>query len=170
MKNNLIKRISALAALVLLLMVNAFSTFAQVKVDDREIIGVWIMSSMMYEGENENHIGQNYNQVKVYRANGEYACAQIARQSDGTYVILPHEYGTYSLKNGMYSEMGREAIRYQWVDKTTSKGQWMNRHDVWKKVVNMPEELVQHIVDKCKAAQSSPENIQDMIRKYIFSN
>lgn len=168
MKKNQAKRIATFFSIMLLSFLNASSVMAQAKVADKEIIGVWIMQSMKYEGEDKNYINDSYNQVKVYRANGEYACAQIGKAKDGTYIIMPHEYGTYYLKNGMYSEMGRAPIKYQWVDKVTSNGRWMNRIDVWKKVVDMPEELTQHIVDKCKASQTSPTKIQDMMKKYIF--
>lgn len=149
---------------------NSIKVMAQPKVDDKEIVGVWIMSSMMWEGENKNLISDNYNQVKVYRANGEYACAQIVRNQDGSFNILPHEYGTYTMKDGMYSEMGREAIKYNWVNKTTSRGRWKNRIDEWKKVTDMPESLTQLVVDKCKAAQSDSPEIQTMIKKYIIHN
>lgn len=143
------------------------SCFAQAKVDDKEIIGTWIMTSMKYEGETKEYISDSYNQVKVYRANGEYACAQVARLKDGNYLIAPHEYGTYSLQNGMYTEMGRKAIKFTFTDKNTFEGRWMNRNDKWKKV-NMPEKLTQYIVDKCKAAQQEPEDIQQLMKKYIF--
>lgn len=168
MKKNEVKRMALCLAVMLLAMLNATSVKAQAKVADKEIIGVWIMSSMKFEGENKELISDSYNQVKVYRANGEYACAEIVKQNNGTYRILPHEYGTYYLKNGQYSEMGRKPIAYQWVDKTTSKGRWMNRIDIWKKVTDMPEALTQHIVDKCKANQASPENIQQLMKKHIF--
>ena len=127
---------------------------------------VYFLSRCLVIGK--NHINEDYNQIKVYRANGEYACAEIVKDKQGNYVILPHEYGTYSLKNGMYSEMGRKAIKYEWVDKVTSRGHWFNRIDEWKKVVDMPEELTQHVVEKCKAAKTSPERIQKLIKQYIF--
>lgn len=158
----------AFFAIMLLTLCNATTAMGQVKVDDKEIIGVWIMSSMKFAGESKEHIDDTYNQVKVYRANGEYACAQIVKEKDGNYRILPHEYGTYYLKNGMYSEMGRKAIKYEWVDKTTSRGHWMNRIDTWKKVVDFPAALTQHIVDKCKATQPSPEDMQKLMKKHIF--
>lgn len=168
MEKNHVKRIATIAAIMLITMVNATKSFRQVKVDDKEIIGVWIMSSMKFEGENKELISENYNQVKVYRANGEYACAEIMKNRKGQYIVAPHEYGTYYLKNGQYSEMGRKPIPFNWVTKTTTKGRWMNRIDAWKKVTDMPEELTQHIVDKCKAAQPSSENMQKMMKKYIF--
>ena len=166
MKKYHVMRTVTCAAFMLVAMVYSTCVFAQAKVDDKEIIGTWIMTSMKFEGENRELIGENYNQVKVYRANGEYACAEIIK-CDGGYQVRPHEYGTYSLKNGQYSEMGRKPITYGWIDKTTTQGRWFNRLDRWKKV-EMPEKLVQHIVDKCKANQSSPKDLQNMMAKYIF--
>lgn len=168
MKKNNVTRLFLFITIMVLAMFNATSAMAQAKVADNEIVGVWIMESMKYVGETKNHIGENYNQVKVYRANGEYACAEIVKEKSGKYRILPHEYGTYYLKNGMYSEMGRKEIKYEWVDKTTSRGHWMNRIDTWKKIVDFPPALAQHIVDKCKATQASPEDMQQLMKKHIF--
>ena len=157
-----------LLALLLMALLHASDMRAQAKVEDKEIVGVWIMTSLKFEGEDKEYISDNYTQVKVYRANGEYACAEVVRLKDGSYLIAPHEYGTYSLKNGMYSEMGRKPIKYKWVDKTTSRGRWMNRIDEWKKLNTIPEKLTQHIVDKCKAAQQEPKDIQVLMKKFIF--
>ena len=124
-----------------------------VKVDDKEIIGVWYMESMQFDGEKKIVCGKatGYTQFKFYGADGEYACAELALSKDGKVVVMPHEYGTYSLKNGMYSEMGRPAIKdaIVWVNKTTTKGTWKNRHDIWKKIA-LPDKAVKYIVDCCK--------------------
>lgn len=169
MKKYSFKNGLALIAIMFISWLTPDTAMAQQKISDKEIIGVWIMTSMKYEGEDKELISDNYNQVKVFRANGEYACAEIVKRNDGKYVILPHEYGTYSLKNGMYSEMGRKPIKWNWIDKVTTKGRWFNRIDAWKKVVNMPNELSQHIVDKCKAAKDSPEKMQKLMGQYIFA-
>ena len=168
MNNILLKKATLLLSVVFLTMLNATSAMAQTKIADKEIIGVWIMSSMKYEGENKELIDDSYNQVKVFRANGEYACAEIAKDKNGTYYILPHEYGSYTLKNGMYSEMGRKAHKHEWISKTAFKSRWKNRMDEWRKVKDFPESLAQHIVDKCKANQTSPEDMQKLMKKYIF--
>ena len=167
MKKN--RRFALAVAIMLMAMLHASCALAQVKVSDKEIVGVWIMTSMKYDGEDREYISENYSQIKVYRANGEYACAEIIRQSDGKYYVAPHEYGKYTLKNGMYSEMGRKPIPYGWTSKTTSTGRWQNIIGCWKKVTDMPEAVAQHVVDKCKAAQSSTENIQQVMKKPIFS-
>ncbi len=167
MKHYQANRTLGLLAMLFVILLNTTSVYAQTKVDDKEIIGTWIMTSAKYEGENKEYINDSYNQVKVYRANGEYACAEVARMKDGSYKVLPHEYGTYSLKNGMYTEMGRKAIKYEWIDKTHSKGRWKNRIDRWKKV-SLPEKLTQYIVDKCKATRQEPADIQQLMKKHIF--
>lgn len=175
-KNSSVKQYGVVLFLMLFAMLNATSMMAQVKakgigapkVADKEIVGVWVMSSMKFEGENKELINENYNQVKVYRANGEYACAEIYKMKDGKYYIAPHEYGKYTLKNGMYSEMGRKAIKFTFIDKEHFGGRWKNRIDSWVKVKNFPESLTQHIVDKCKASQASPDDMQKMMKQYIF--
>lgn len=171
MKKNQVKRSVAVVAIMFLALLNPSRIMAQQKIADKELIGVWIMTSMKYQGESKNYINDFYNQVKVYRANGEYACAEILKDKNSeTYIILPHEYGSYYFKNGKYIEMGREASgALKLTSKTTFKGRWRNRYDEWKKVVDMPEALTQHIVDKCKAAQVSPDNLQKMMKKYIFA-
>lgn len=151
-------------------LLNSGKVMAQRAVADKELIGVWVMESMQFEGEEERKCGTNYTQVKVYGADGEYACAEVSRQKDGTFRVWPHEYGTYTFKNGVYTEMGRttgpNALKL--VDKNTFKGVWFNRHDVWKKVTDMPAELKDYIVFVCKANQTPSVVIQTMIKKYIF--
>ena len=153
-------------ALMSALQVNAQTT----KVDDKEIIGTWIMESMQFEGEKKVVCGKEtgYTQFKYYGADGEYACAQLVLNKDGKVVVMPHEYGTYSLKNGMYSEMGRPAIKdaIVWVDKTTTKGTWKNRHDIWKKKA-LPDKVVKYIVECCKTKET-PSEIQQMIKQNMF--
>lgn len=171
MKKNLAKRIMTFGAILFLAMLTPNCIKAQRKVADKELVGVWIMTSMKFDGEGMNYISDNYTQVKVYRADGEYACAEILKSNDGAYVIVPHEYGTYSFKNGKYIEMGHEIPSENMIltSKTTFKGRWKNRYDTWKKVTDMPEALTQHIVDKCKPSQASPQEMQKLMKKYIFA-
>ena len=140
------------------------------KISDKEIVGVWMMESMQWEGEKKVACGRasGYTQFKYYGADGEYACAEIALTKDGKCVVMPHEYGTYSLKDGWYSEMGRPAIKdaITWIDKTTTKGTWMKRHDIWKKVT-LPDKVVKYILDCCKT-KNTPSDIQQMIKQSMF--
>ena len=142
----------------------------KVEIDDKEIVGTWIMESMQWEGEKKTVCGKEsgYTQFKFYGADGEYACAEIALTKDGKVVVMPHEYGTYSLKDGWYSEMGRKAIKdaIVWVDKTTTKGTWMKRHDIWKKKI-IPDKVVKYIVNCCKS-KNTPTDIQQLIKNEMF--
>lgn len=166
MKQN---RLLSKLAIILLAMLISAPLMAQkkAKTTDADIIGAWVMESMQFEGRKDNHVGSNYNQIKVYRANGEYACAEVVRISDTETMIYPHEYGTYTMKNGKYTECGRKGSVVM-IDKTHFEGQWQNRHDKWRKVTNMPATLADYIVDKCKR-QYDPKNIQALSGKYILS-
>ncbi len=162
------KMIMMIAAM---LMCTAQLNAQNTKVPEKELVGVWIMESMQFEGERKITCGKKsgYAQFKYYGADGEYACAEISLSKDGTCTVFPHEYGTYSFKNGMYSEMGRPAIKDAIVltDKNTYRGTWMNRHDVWKKQSNMPKKLVQYIIDCCKTKEA-PADIQKLIKQNFF--
>lgn len=169
MKTTDFKRLVGIFTLLVLTIASAQAQ-QKAKIADKELVGVWLMESMQYEGEKKIECGTNYTQCKVFGANGEYACAEVVKQKDGTYVILPHEYGTYTLKDGVYTEMGRAPYKgnFEWVDKTHFKGQWKNRHDVWKKSLNIPEKLTNFIVDKCKANQAPGAEMQKLIGQYMF--
>lgn len=135
------------------------------KTTDKELIGVWVMESMQFEGQKVMECGGDYNQIKVYRANGEYACAEVAIDGKEV-VILPHEYGTYTFKDGKYTECGRSASQVL-IDKNHFEGQWKNRHDKWRKVTDMPAKLTDYVVDKCKR-KNDPQDIQALAKKYIL--
>lgn len=141
-----------------------------VKIDDKELVGVWYMESMQWEGEKKRTCGKatGYTQFKFYGPDGEYACAELALTKEGKVVVMPHEYGTYTFKDGWYSEMGREKIKdaIVWVDKTTTKGTWQKRHDIWKKT-NLPDKVVKYIVDCCKKKET-PADIQQSIKQNLF--
>lgn len=140
------------------------------KIADKELVGAWVMESMQYEGEKKIMCGKEtgYTQFKYYGADGEYACAQIALTKEGKCVLMPHEYGTYTFKDGWYSEMGREKIKdgMKLIDKNTAIGTWMNRHDVWKKKV-LPDKVVKYIVNCCKFREA-PADIQQLIKQNMF--
>lgn len=164
------QKLCVMLVLAVVAVCNTVEAKTKQKVADKELIGVWIMESYCYEGEDKVECGKNYSQVKVYRANGEYACAEVARLRNGQVTIVPHEYGTYSFKDGNYVEMGRENSNLNLVDANTFTGQWKNRHDVWKKSTDMPKELEDYIVNKCKANQMPDANVQKLIKTYILFN
>ena len=163
------KRVMFVMAVVLMstLQVNAQTT----KVADKELIGAWVMESMQFEGEKKIICGKEsgYSQFKYYGPDGEYACAEIGLNKDGKVVVMPHEYGTYTFKNGVYTEMGRSTKDGDMVlvDKNTFKGRWKNRHDVWKKTA-LPDKVVKYIVNCCKSKET-PADIQQLIKKNMFN-
>ena len=142
-----------------------------VKYDNKDLVGVWIMESFQWEGEKETICDEKYGytQFKYYGADGEYACAEIIKNNKGKIIVIPHEYGTYTYKDGWYSEMGRKPMKdaITWVDKTTTKGVWNKRHDIWKKQTNMPEKLRKYIVDYCKLTKPD-EGIQQMLKQFVL--
>ena len=148
------------------LQVNAQTT----KVADKELVGTWMMVSMQYDGEKTIVCGKGsgYSQFKYYGADGEYACAELAL-TKGKIVVMPHEYGKYSFKNGVYSEMGRPAVKpeeMQLIDKTTFKGRWKNRNDIWKKI-NLSDKAVKYILDCCKTRET-PADVEQNIKQVMF--
>lgn len=142
---------------------------------DKNLIGAWVMESMQFDGEEKVLCGKEsgYTQFKYYGADGEYACAQIYLEKSGEIVVCPHEYGTYSYKDGVYSEMGRPAVAKEdmvLIDKNTFKGRWANRNDVWKKQAKMPKETIDYIVNICKATKGKPSaKIQKSLNQHLFS-
>ena len=174
LKSNQFKNLELMKKLMFVMamtLIGALQVNAQnAKIDDKEIVGVWLMESMQWEGEKKKMCGKEtgYTQFKYYGADGEYACAELALTKEGKVVVMPHEYGTYTFKDGWYSEMGREKIKdaIVWVDKTTTKGTWKNRHDIWKKVT-LPDKVVKYIMDCCKT-KNTPADIQQMIKQHMF--
>lgn len=171
--SNPIKTVTRMKKVMLVMAValmSALQVSAQVKVADKELVGTWIMESMQWEGEKKTLCGKEsgYTQFKFYGADGEYACAEIALTKDGKIVVMPHEYGTYTFKDGWYSEMGREKIKdaIVWIDKTTTKGTWKKRHDIWKKVV-LPEKVTKYILACCKT-KNMPDDVQQSIKQAMF--
>lgn len=142
-----------------------------VKYDNKDLVGVWIMESFQWEGEKETICDEKYGytQFKYYGADGEYASAEISKNNKGKIIVIPHEYGTYTYKDGWYSEMGRKPMKdaITWVDRTTTKGVWNKRHDIWKKQTNMPEKLRKYIVDYCKLTKPD-EGIQQMLKQFVL--
>ncbi|MBO4431025.1 MAG: hypothetical protein J5790_06775 [Bacteroidaceae bacterium] len=162
------KRVILVIAVALMSVMQASAQ--NVKIDDKELVGTWYMESMQWEGEKKTMCGKatGYTQFKYYGPDGEYACAELALTKDGKIVVMPHEYGTYTFKDGWYSEMGREKIKdaMVMVDKTTFKGTWQKRHDIWKKV-SLSDKAVKYILDCCKTKET-PADVQQIIKQNMF--
>ena len=157
--------------IIVMALMSAVQVSAQTKVADKELIGVWMLEWMQYDGEKKIVCGKesSYSSFKYYGADGEYACSEIVLTKDGKVVLMPHEYGTYTFKNGVYSEMGRPAVKptdMMLIDKTHFKGRWKNRTEAWKKV-DLPDKAVRHIVNACKTNET-PADVQQAIKQSMF--
>ena len=141
------------------------------RVADRELIGAWTLEWMQYDGEKKIVCGKTngYTQFKYYGADGEYAAAGIVLSNEGKIVVIPQEYGKYSLKDGWYMEMGRPAIKDAVIltDKTHYRGRWKNRSDLWVKHPSMADKIIRYIVERCKM-NDTPADVQQLIKHDIF--
>ena len=158
--------------LTALLMCAVTANAQTANVTDRDLIGVWTLEWLQYDGEKKIMGGKTtgYTQFKYYGPDGEYACAEIVLTRDGKVVVMPHEYGTYTFKNGVFSEMGRPAVRPSdmvLTDKTHFRGRWKNRSDSWVKQPQMPEKVVRYIVERCKTKET-PSDVQQLIKQSMF--
>lgn len=140
---------------------------AQQKVADKELQGVWLLESYVFDGESKIDCGEKYTRVKVYRPDGEYACAQVVKRKDNTCQVIPHEYGTYTFKDGEYTEMGRKT-KLTMIDKNTCQSRWTNCDETWKKCHDMPAQLTDYVVNLCKANQTPSADLQKLIRQHMF--
>lgn len=163
------KKIMLVMALALMsaVQMNAQTT----KASDKDIIGVWTLEYMQYDGEKKMPCGkgQKYTSFKYYGADGEYACCEIALTTKGTVRLMPHEYGKYTYKNGVYSEMGRPALKAEdmkMTDKTHFHCRWMNRIEGWKKT-QMSDKAARYIVESCKQKEM-PADIQKQLKELLF--
>lgn len=152
---------------VMLAIISVLTVEAQMrKMRDKAIVGTWVMASMQFDGESKKIVcGKDYSQVKYYGPTGEYACAEIVKNKN-SYLIIPHEYGTYTYNNGKYTEMGRKGTFV--IKGNTATGRWYNRHDIWKKVT-IPEALRKEVVFRCKANATPSAKIQNMIHQYVLN-
>ena len=162
------KKILLVMALALM---SAVQMNAQTKVTDKDIVGVWTLEYMQYDGEKKTPCGkgQKYTSFKYYGADGEYACCEIALSSKGTIHLMPHEYGKYTYKNGVYSEMGRPALKagdMKMTDKTHFQCRWMNRIEGWKKI-QMSDKASRFIIESCKTKEV-PADIQKHLKETLF--
>lgn len=143
----------------------------RVNVTDKDLVGVWTLEWMQYDGEKKIMCGKpnGYTQFKFYGPDGEYAAAGIALSNEGKIAVIPQEYGKYSLKDGWYKEMGRPALKDAVIltDKTHYRGRWKNRTDMWVKHPSMSEKVVRYIVNCCKM-KDIPADVQKTIKQSLF--
>lgn len=62
MKKN--RTVARLAMMLFAMFISSTVMAQTAKTTDKDLIGVWVMESMRYEGNKENYISEGYNQVK----------------------------------------------------------------------------------------------------------
>lgn len=133
---------------------------------DKDIVGVWVLKLVAFDNEGQVTPALSIARVKIYRSNGEYACAEIVRPINGDLRIAPHEYGTYSYKGGVYTEMGRKGS-LTFTNHDTFINRWKTSSETWRRLKNPPAKMINHIVEACRV-QKIPHDIKQMINKNLF--
>lgn len=147
------------------------------KEDSKALEGVWYLASIDNEELASVTFGKSlyYRRIKVFNPFGEYACAEITNIiSESTFSILPHEYGKWTYRDGIYTEMGREG-NLKMIDNNTFTFEWAGTEEVWKKMASIPKKLTNYIVNMCKTESNAEKDggkdskkMQKYISKYIF--
>jgi len=159
---------SFVVALVALFTVS-ISANAQSK-DGNTLEGVWVMEKTLTDGSATPTVCANtYTRVKVYGKNGEYCCAQVIMDKSGNISVYPHEYGTYSYKNGKYTECDRDGGPIKFTGKNNFNGHWSNITEYWYRNPEFPDNLRSHIVSKCKInfIEKNKKN-QILMKEYVL--
>lgn len=138
------------------------------KINEKDIVGIWKLSSVTFKGESRSITPSVY-RIKFYCANGEYACCEIL-SGDNDYQVLVHEYGTYSYKGGKYIEMGRNTSKITQLNKTDMHVIWETSNEHWKRIPNMSNLLKNYILNKCRANKmpASVKKELDIFKKTYF--
>ncbi len=160
------KRILTTVALALA----AFMPAAAQTKPDPDLVGLWRAEVIQYDGEDPILWREKTNPpfLKVFRPNGEYACALFYLLNNGKeFSIRPHEYGRYTLEDGVYTEMGRPTEMTVLSD-STYKQRWLNRVEHFKKLKDAPCEVEQFVLEACRLYHP-PKELEETIKTNIFS-
>ena len=93
--------------IMLMAFVGATNVSAQTE-QEKMMAGVWKFNGYTNAKGEKYDMGKNFSAVKIYNPDGEYCFAQFYIYADGTVDVKPHDYGTWSYKNGQYMECGRK--------------------------------------------------------------
>ena len=116
--------------------------------------GVWVMEKVQSDGSTTPKVCDNtYTRVKIYGKDGEYCCAQVFMDKNGKITVSPHEYGTYSYKDGKYN----------------FNGHWSNITEYWNRNPKFPSDLRNLIVSKCKIVLGDKnQKNQILLKEYVL--
>lgn len=153
-------------SICMMMLVTNVSGQTKYRAADKDIVGVWMLKMVTIDNEGKVMLGPAIVRLKIYRSGGEYACAEIVRSNNGDLRIAPHEYGTYSYKGGVYTEMGRKGS-LTFTNHDTFINRWKTTTETWTRLKNPPAKMINHIVEACRV-QEIPHDIKQMINKNLF--
>ena len=92
-----------------------------------------------------------------------------AQNKNGKITVSPHEYGTYSYKDGKYTECGRDGGPINFTGKDNFNGHWSNITEYWNRNPKFPSDLRNLIVSKCKIVLGDKnQKNQILLKEYVL--
>lgn len=134
---------------------------------EKMMSGVWKFNGYTNSKGEKVDWGKNFSAVKIYNPDGEYCFAQFFIYADGTVDVKPHDYGTWSYRDGQYMECGRKGEIIM-LAKEEFRGKWNGLEDSWLKVEGLPEKFTTYIMSVCRVLDTRSDMKEIILRK-IFN-
>ena len=158
--------LKVLCLTILMAFVAVASISAQTE-QEKMMTGVWKFNGYTNTKGEKFDMGKNFSAVKIYNPDGEYCFAQFFILADGTVDVKPHDYGTWSYKNGQYMECGRKGEIISLTQKEF-RGKWNGLEDSWLRVENLPEKFTTYIMSICRVLDTRSD-MKEIILRDIFN-
>ena len=160
------KKMKTISLAILMAFVGSSSLAAQSEQEEM-MVGVWKFNGYTNSKGEKFDGGKNFSAVKIYNPDGEYCFAQFFIYADGTVDVKPHDYGTWSYKNGQYMECGRKGEIFM-LTKKEFRGKWNGLEDSWLRVENLPEKFTTYIMSMCRVLDTRSD-IKEIVLRNIFN-
>ena len=159
-------KFKAICLMILMAFAGATSTSAQSE-QEKMMVGVWKFNGYTNVKGEKFDMGKNFSAVKIYNPDGEYCFAQFYIYSDGSLDVKPHDYGTWSYKNGQYMECGRKGEIIS-LTRKEFRGKWNGREDSVLRVDKLPEKFTTYIMSICRVLDTRSD-IKEIVLRDIFN-
>lgn len=159
-------KFKAICLMILMAFAGATSTSAQSE-QEKMMVGVWKFNGYTNVKGEKFDMGKNFSAVKIYNPGGEYCFAQFYIYSDGSLDVKPHDYGTWSYKNGQYMECGRKGEIIS-LTRKEFRGKWNGLEDSWLRVDKLPEKFTTYIMSICRVLDTRSD-IKEIVLRDIFN-
>ena len=158
--------LKVLCLTILTAFIGATNVSAQTE-QEKMMAGVWKFNGYTNAKGEKFDGGKNFSAVKIYQPDGEYCFAQFFIYADGTVDVKPHDYGTWSYRNGQYLECGRKGEIISLTQKEF-RGKWNGLEDSWLRVENLPEKFTNYIMSICRVLDTRSD-MKEIILRDIFN-